>query len=314
MMKNILLISFLLSQLYLTAPLLAAETPATGNEEPAPVNLDAIANYKEPVPSDGEDDKPLFGQPGPANYMLFDRLHSTLKAPEKAYPAIDLKVGGIENGKQIPEKFAYCAPDGNGKTINGGNISPAIHWLNPPAATQSFVIMVVDPDVPASFDDANKPDKEIRAKTPRQDFYHWVAVDIPATSLGLFEGASSRAITPGGKQAGRRPYGIDGMNDYSKVFGGTYGGYDGPCPPWNDLRLHHYHFILYALDIPSLGLPHPIKPLQARSAMKDHIIAKGEVVGTYSNNPRWLAQFKKDKEIVVDPNSIPGTRFDPKKQ
>ena len=45
------------------------------------------------------------------------------------------------------------------------------------------------------------------------------------------------------------------MNDYTGWFagdadmGGTYNGYDGPAPPWNDLRVHRYHFQLFALDI-----------------------------------------------------------------
>jgi phosphatidylethanolamine-binding protein (PEBP) family uncharacterized protein len=35
---------------------------------------------------------------------------------------------------------------------------------------------------------------------------------------------------------------------------GEYYGYDGPCPPWNDERVHTYVFTLYALDIPRLPL------------------------------------------------------------
>ena len=31
---------------------------------------------------------------------------------------------------------------------------------------------------------------------------------------------------------------------------GQYFGYDGPCPPWNDSRVHHYQFRLLALDLP----------------------------------------------------------------
>ena len=52
-----------------------------------------------------------------------------------------------------------------------------------------------------------------------------------------------------------------GVNNYTDWFAGDeqmagdYGGYDGPCPPWNDELLHHYRFTLYALDVPSLGLP-----------------------------------------------------------
>ncbi len=51
-----------------------------------------------------------------------------------------------------------------------------------------------------------------------------------------------------------------GVKNYSVWFtgdrdkGGVYGGQDGPYPPWNDERLHHYHFRVYALDVADLGL------------------------------------------------------------
>lgn len=257
------------------------------------------------------DEAPVLGQPGPADEMMFERLHPVVAKTKEAYPAIDLKVSGIEDGKPIPRKFAYCKPDGNGKTINAANISPAIHWLNAPESAKSFVLLVVDPDVPADFTDANKDDKEIRANTPRQDFYHWVLADIPPNLLALYEAADSNAITPGGKPVGKRPYGINGKNDYAKVFAGSYGGYDGPCPPWNDLRMHHYHFTLYALDIPSLRLPNPITGAQVKSAMEGHIIGKGEVVGTYTNNPRWLAQMQNDAQQPQETELVPGERFIP---
>jgi Raf kinase inhibitor-like YbhB/YbcL family protein len=255
---------------------------------------------------------PVLEQPGPAKDMMFDPVRPVAPAAEKIYPAIDVKVSGIKSGQLIADKFAYCKPDGKGQTVNADNISPAIHWLNAPEGVKSFVLLVVDPDVPADFSNANKADVEIRANTPRQDFYHWVLVDIPPTLLGLYEGADSKGIVPGGKQVGKRAYGINGKNDYSKVFTGTYGGYDGPCPPWNDLRMHHYHFTLYALDIPSLNLPSPITALQAKSAMDGHIIGKGEVVGTYTNNPRWLADLKNEALHPKVEEDIEGELFDPK--
>lgn len=256
------------------------------------------------------DEPPVLSQPGPADSMVFEHAYPQLDKKEKTYPPLDVKINGIENGRPIPEKFAYCAPDGKGATKDGGNISPAIHWLNPPEATRSFALIVVDPDVPASFDNANKPGQEIAARSPRQSFYHWVLTDIPAASHGIFEGADSKGITPGGKQVGvHNAYGISGQNDYVKVWPGPHGGYDGPCPPWNDLRLHHYHFVLYALDVPSLYLPNPITGPQAEAAMQGHILAKGEVVGVFSTNSRWQDQFKKDAGKQTD--LVPGERFTP---
>jgi Raf kinase inhibitor-like YbhB/YbcL family protein len=197
-----------------------------------------------------------------------------------------VKVGGVEDGKAIPERFAYCIPDGKGKTKDGQNINPAIEWSGAPEDTKSYVILVVDRDVPQSFELANQDDKVILSNFPRQDFYHWVLVDIPPTMIGIAEGADSRGITKGGKQYGPRPYGVVGQNDYVRVLAeGTHGGYDGPCPPWNDNRLHHYHFIVYALSVPSVNLSGLFNGKYVEDIIKPHVLARGEVVGTFTNKP-----------------------------
>src|SRR5690606_29409386 len=67
--------------------------------------------------------------------------------------------------------------------------------------------------------------------------------------------------------------------------GGDYGQYDGPCPPWNDSIVHHYHFTVYALDVETLGLQGKFGGPAALAAMEGHILAKGSVVGKYSLNP-----------------------------
>ncbi|SVE20694.1 uncharacterized protein METZ01_LOCUS473548 [marine metagenome] len=68
---------------------------------------------------------------------------------------------------------------------------------------------------------------------------------------------------------------------------GDYGGYDGPCPPWNDELLHHYEFQVYALDVESLGLDDngDFRGPDVMAAMQGHILAKGKIVGTYTQNP-----------------------------
>ena len=70
---------------------------------------------------------------------------------------------------------------------------------------------------------------------------------------------------------------------------GAYGGYDGPCPPWNDEIVHHYHFAVYALDVPSLGLDGRFTGPDALRALAPHTIAKGTFMGTYSLNPQVRA-------------------------
>ena len=202
-----------------------------------------------------------------------------------------VKVEGIGGGQRIPEQYAFCIPNAKGGTLNGLNISPGISWSSPPAGTRSLVLIMVDKDVPASFDKANTPGEVIEQNAPRQDFYHWVVADIPPTVTGILEGKDSRGFLEGGKPYGHTEYGITGQNDYTKVFpGGTFGGYDGPCPPWNDQRMHNYHFIVYALDIPSVRIPSPINARQLEVAMRGHILAQNEVVGTFTNNPGLMGR------------------------
>ena len=145
-------------------------------------------------------------------------------------------------------------------------------------------MIIVDRDVPASFDLANQSGKTIPNDFPRQDFYHWALVDIPPSVTQIAEGQDSQKVVSGGKPVGRTDYGANGANDYGKFMKGIHGGYDGPCPPWNDERLHHYHVIVYALDVPSLELPENFTGVQAEQALALHILAQGEVVGTYTDN------------------------------
>lgn len=200
-----------------------------------------------------------------------------LLPPDPQKPAPLNVTVGIPHGQMIPAKYAYCIPDGAGKTMDGGNVSPAISWSGAPKMTKSYAIIVVDPDVPTSFELANQPGKIIPENFPRRNFYHWVLVDIPPNITHLDEGADSKGVVHGGKPTGQLPYGLTGKNDYPG------GGYDGPCPPWNDERVHHYRFQVYALDVEHLDLPKDFTGAQAVDAMQNHIWAKGEVVGTYTN-------------------------------
>lgn len=212
-------------------------------------------------------------------------LAQTLPTPV----ALEVKSSAFDNGKPIPAKYAYCRPDGKGRSKDSDNVNPGISWSGAPEGTKSFALINVDPDVPAKFDIANQPDKTIPKDYPRQDFYHWVLIDIPAAMTGIEEGRDSQKAIKGGKPIGKLTYGMTGPNDYARAYGGSYGGYDGPCPPWNDERLHHYHFVVYALDIPSLDFSAPPTGPQAMAAMKGHILAQGEVVGTYTQFPGLLS-------------------------
>lgn len=204
---------------------------------------------------------------------------------------LKVKIDGWENGAEIPGRFAFGVPAEEGHVALSDNKSPAISWSDAPEGTKSFAIICHDPDVPSSGEDVNQEGKTVAASLPRVDFYHWVQVDIPVEYSNLAEGEVSDGITPKGKAPGNRAYGVTGVNNFTDWFagdpdmGGTYGGYDGPCPPWNDSIVHHYHFTVYALDVESLGLSDNFGGPDALAAMEGHILASGSYVGTYSLNP-----------------------------
>lgn len=195
-----------------------------------------------------------------------------------------------DNGP-IPAEFAFCKADPQEHYTLSGNRSPHLRWSDSPAGTQSHVIICDDVDVPSVFDNVNKEGTVIRADLPRIDFYHWVLVDIAPSVSELPAGADSDGVTAKGKPPGKTPYGVRGINDYTKFMAsnpdmaGDYGGYDGPCPPWNDERLHHYVFTVYALDVGSLGLSGSFTAPDALKAMEGHILAQASWTGTYTQNP-----------------------------
>ena len=203
--------------------------------------------------------------------------------------AITVESDSLGHGERVPDAHAFGVPDGEGKAAaEGGNRSPHLRWSGAPEGTQSFALIVHDPDVPADFSDANQEGRMIAEDAPRADFSHWLLVDIPPDVNELPEGAGSEGIVPGGKPIGETEHGVTGSSSYTDAFagdpdmGGTYGGYDGPFPPWNDERLHHYHFTVYALDVPSLGLSGEFRLDDVRAALEGHVLDQGELVGEYT--------------------------------
>ncbi len=204
---------------------------------------------------------------------------------------MDLTISSFPNNSPIPGDFAFCVPADEGHVQLAANKNPHLKWSNPPEGTKSFAVICVDPDVPSVGDDVNQEGKSVPTDLPRVDFYHWVLVDVPANVTEIAAGAVSDGVTAHGKSLGSSAYGVNGKNDYTAWFagdadmGGTYGGYDGPCPPWNDELLHHYHFRVYALDVESLSLSGEFGGAEAFAAFEGHTLAQAEWVGTYTVNP-----------------------------
>ena len=196
----------------------------------------------------------------------------------------------LEN-QPISGEFAFCIPNDKSHVCLGSNKSPELSWSNAPVGTKSFAVFCVDPDVPSVGDNVNLEDRVVAADLPRVDFYHWVLIDLPAETKTLAAGQYSSEVTPGGKAGPGAPLGArQGVNDYTAWFAndpdmrGDYYGYDGPCPPWNDLRVHRYVFTVYALDVEKLALTGKFNGSEAAEALKGHILAQASITGTYTLN------------------------------
>jgi hypothetical protein len=202
-----------------------------------------------------------------------------------------IKVSGFNDGERIPPDYAFGVPADIGHLAFGPNKNPHVRWSDFPEGTRSFALIVHDESVPSVGDDVNQEGRTVPAGLPRVDFFHWVLVDIPADLREIPEGAVSTDVTARGKPIGPGKYGVTGINDYTGWFSGdpemagNYGGYDGPCPPWNDELVHIYHFTLYALDVATVGLAGAFSGHDARTAIEGHVLAQAEQSGTYTINP-----------------------------
>ncbi len=198
-----------------------------------------------------------------------------------------LRSDSFSNARTLPPQYAMGLPSGF-----GSNRNPHLAWDDVPDGTRSLVLMCVDPDVPTVPETVNRKDRQIPVDQPRGDFVHWVAADIPPDTREIAAGSCSDGVTAKGKQdppglAGAR----QGLNDYTGWFagdadmGGDYHGYDGPYPPFNDLRMHRYFFRVFALDIDTLELPARFTAADVHRAMHGHVLGEASLHGTYSLNP-----------------------------
>jgi len=142
-------------------------------------------------------------------------------------------------------------------TCEGEDLSPPLSWRDAPSGTESFVLIVDDPDAPDP-------------RAPKMTWVHWVIYNIPGDVKELPEGIP-RVANPGEPAAAKQ-----GQNDFSS----DNVGYRGPMPPSGSGR-HRYFFHLYAVDS-ELDLP-PDQATKAAllAALDNHILGEAELVGTF---------------------------------
>jgi Raf kinase inhibitor-like YbhB/YbcL family protein len=137
-------------------------------------------------------------------------------------------------------------------TCDGEDTSPPLEWSGVPDQALSLALVVDDPDAP---DPA----------APKMRFVHWVLYNMPPDARGLPEGAGRAGKLPPGSR--------EGSNEFKKTGSG------GPCPP---IGRHRYFFTLYALDT-SLTLTDSPSRRDLEAAIRDHILEKAEMLGTYEH-------------------------------
>lgn len=204
-----------------------------------------------------------------------------------------LESSSLEDGRPIPGRFAVAVPTPEGRAeMAGRDLSPHLRWSGEPEGTRSFAIIVVDPDVPADRNRMGVEGVWLGDDEPRVRFAHWLIADIPADVREIAEGADGDGFVAHGRSPGPAAVGgISGANGYGGLFEGnaalegTYGGWDGPFPPWNDEHLHHYVTTVYALDVEDVGLEAGFTLEALEAAIDGHVLAQAEIVPTYTLNP-----------------------------
>ena len=129
-------------------------------------------------------------------------------------------------------------------TCHGEDHSPDLSWHGAPTGTQSYVLIVDDPDAPGGT------------------WVHWLLFNIPATVNHLDKATQ----LPAGAISGKNSWGT--------------AGYRGPCPPSGT---HHYRFTLYALDT-RLTVNSSVNKQDIINAMQNHILERAELIGLYASN------------------------------
>lgn len=143
-----------------------------------------------------------------------------------------VKSAAFSAGEAIPRQYS----------CQGKDVPPPLTLSEPPAGTQSWALLVDDPDAPG------------------RTFVHWTVWNLPVAERTIGE----KPLPKSARQ---------GKNDFGKI------GYGGPCPPPG--KVHHYRFRAFALD-GELTLPPGASSAELERAMKGHILGETTLVGTFA--------------------------------
>jgi Raf kinase inhibitor-like YbhB/YbcL family protein len=163
-----------------------------------------------------------------------------------ATPPLIMTTSAWEDGGVIPDKYTQAA--------GAAAVSPKLSWSQVPPGTQTFVLLMHDPE-------------PVLNKGSKMDITHWLIWNIPGTSTGLAEGVAQGELPDGTRQVSLRS--------------NAYMGPGAPPGPY-----HHYTFELYALDT-KLDVPQgtPQEAAATRTAvvnaMDGHVLGKAVLVGRF---------------------------------
>ena len=155
-------------------------------------------------------------------------------------PPFTLTSASFQDGGVVPDKYSQAVPN---------PVSPQLSWINAPAGTQSYVVLMHDPDV--------APRKSVT------DILHWMAFNIPGSATSLAEGVPNNPTLPDGTV---QPNNFGGKPGYMGM--GSRGVY------------HHYTIELFAID-QKLGLGADATRQQVMEAIDGHILGKAVIVGRF---------------------------------
>jgi Raf kinase inhibitor-like YbhB/YbcL family protein len=161
-------------------------------------------------------------------------------------PPLIMTTTAFEDGGVIPDKYTQAA--------GAMAVSPELKWSQVPMGTQSFVLLLHDPE-------------PVLNKSSKMDVTQWLIWNIPATATGLSEGVAQGELPDGSRQVSLRANG--------------YMGPGAPAGPY-----HHYTFELYALDTKldnAQGTPQQAADTRVGvfNAMEGHVLGKAVLVGRF---------------------------------